>query len=151
KLREAVIKQADFPSSLVRFQTAVALAEIEGPAKLAALVKLANREASDRYVPLAIEGGIGRGVGDFLSALIRSDPAWRQKPTAAEMRFLEQVASQLATHNEPAQWALCRNIIISAKTQAPAPGDLAILTGLGQALSSLGKSPRTFETQRGEL
>ncbi len=144
KLREAVIRQADFPSSLVRFQAAMALGEIEDPAKLAALVKLAERESSDRYVPLAIEGSLGRSVGDFLTTLVRPDSDWRRKPSAAETRFLKQVARWAASLDDPAALEACLNIVAPPRQQTPAPGDLVILAGVGQALAARGQSPRAI-------
>ncbi len=119
KLREAMIGQIAYPSSLVRFQVAVALGEVEGPDKLAALVKLAGNEASDGYVPLAIEGSLGRSAGEFLVALVRSDAAWRQRPSTAEARFLEQLARWAASLDDPPALAACLDVVAPEHPQAP--------------------------------
>jgi putative membrane-bound dehydrogenase-like protein len=59
-LRDATLRLADFPSTLVRFQAAMSLGSIESPAKVATLVKLANLEVRDPLVALAIVGSAGR-------------------------------------------------------------------------------------------
>ncbi len=56
QLREATLGMIDFPSPLTRFQAALALADIQGPEKIAAFVKLADLEASDPLIPRCWSG-----------------------------------------------------------------------------------------------
>ena len=67
---------------VVHFQLALALASVEGPEKTAALVKLADRDAADSLVPLAIAGSLRRSIGDFLVRLFVDYPQWRSALTA---------------------------------------------------------------------
>ncbi len=144
QLREAVIRQADFPDPLVRFQVALALGELEGPDKISALVTLAELEARDPIIPIAIVGSLGRSVGGFLPQLIRKDADWRRKPTASQMRLLGQVASLACGADDSAQLAACLDLIAAERPAAVGPGDLAILTGIVQGLADRGQSLRAL-------
>ncbi len=145
-LRNAMLKMADFPNPLVRFQLAVSLGAIEGNEKVAALVKLANLEAADPWIAMAIAGSLGRSCGDFLDRLVASDNDWRQKPSPAQMKFLARVATIIASGSDESQLAGCLKLVTHAQSQAVGPGDLAIVTGLAQGLSERGQSPRAMLT-----
>ena len=147
QLRESLMRGADFPSPLVRFQVALSLGAIEGPEKIAALVKLANLEARDPLIPLAIVGSLGRSVGGFLVQLTKSDAAWRSNPTAAQIRLLTQVAQCAAGGGDSAQLDDCLALIAPSRPLAVAPGNLAILAGVAQGLADRGQSPRLLVEQ----
>ncbi len=142
ELRKAVLFLADFRDPLVRFQVALALGTVEGPDKLAALVKLARHEAADPWVPLALVGSLGRSAGAFLAQLVRADPDWRRKPNAAQIRLLGEVSAAIALSDDAAGSIACLKLIAPATPEAVGPGDLAILAGLAHGLADRGQSPR---------
>ncbi len=142
RLRASVMRAADFPSSLLRFQVALSLGAMDGPEKIAMLAKLANLEVRDSLIPLAIVGGLGRDVSGFLKQLTAGAPNWRHKPTAEQMRFLSQVAEGAGGDNQ--QIDACLALIASTNAQVVGPGDLAILAGLAQGLADIGQSPRVL-------
>jgi putative heme-binding domain-containing protein len=148
-LAAALTRMADFPHPLVRFQLALALGAIDGPAKVAAMVKLADLENRDPLMVLAIAGSLGRSSGSFLAQLVTADVDWRRKPTAAQMKFLTEVAAVACGSDDPAQFVECLKLIAptAPRDAAPrdvAPGDLAILAGVAQGLAERGQSLRAM-------
>jgi putative membrane-bound dehydrogenase-like protein len=141
-LRKALVGMADFPSPLVRFQLSLALADVEGPDKIAALVKLADLEARDPLIPLAIVGSLGRSAGGFLVALVESRPEWRRQPTDAQMSLLREAAASAACGG--GRLAGCFQLIAAEAPQAVGPGDLAILLGIAAGLADRGHSLRAM-------
>ena len=140
QLRTAVLKLADFPHTLVRFQLALTLGDLEGPEKVAALVKLAPLEVKDPWIPVAVAGSLGRSGANFLTQLVQKNPDWRRKPNNAQMRFLKQVAEIIAGGNDAAQLASCLELIAIEQPQSVGPGDLALLSGVSQGLADRGQS-----------
>ncbi len=142
-LREALLTMTDFPSPVVRFQLALALGQLEGPDKIAALVKLADLEARDEVIPLAVIGSLGNGGGDFLVGLCKLRPAWRQKPTEDQMRVLREAAATAASRDGEAL-GQCLSLLAPDKADGVGPGDLAMLCGLAQGLADRGQSLRAM-------
>jgi len=138
-LRTSALKLADFPHPLVRFEISLALANIDGEQKLAALVKLANLEAADPWIPLAIVGGLGRSSGDFLAGLLASNQEWQKSPSAPQMRLLADVAATSVQQGD-ASWRRMLSLVANNKVEAVGPGDLAILSGLAAGLAERGQS-----------
>jgi putative membrane-bound dehydrogenase-like protein len=139
-LREALVGMADFPSPLVRFQVAVSLSGVEGPDKIAALVRLADLEARDEVISLAIVGSLGRSAAGFLAELLERQPDWRRKPTRLQAHLLREAAAAAAAGDDPGQIAACFQLIEPASPEAAGPGDLAILAGMAQGLTDRGES-----------
>jgi putative membrane-bound dehydrogenase-like protein len=138
-LRTSALKLADFPHPLVRFEVCRALANIDGEQKLAALVKLANLEAADPWIPLAIVGGLGRSSGDFLAQLLATNRDWRRKPSAPQLRLLADVAAA-SVQSDDAAWRKVLALVAVDKAEAAGPGDLAVLAGLADGLADRGQS-----------
>jgi putative membrane-bound dehydrogenase-like protein len=139
-LREALVGMADFPSPLVRFQVALALARIEGPDKTAALVKLADLESRDALISLAVIGSLGNSAGGFLAALLEKRPEWRRTPRTSQLSLLREAAAAAAS--DKTQLAACFQLIAPSGPEEVGPGDLAILSGLAQGMADRGKSLR---------
>jgi putative membrane-bound dehydrogenase-like protein len=143
-LRTSAVALANFPNSLTRFQLALTLGAIEGPEKLAAMVKLAELEADDPWIPIAISGSLGRSAVGFLVQLVNKNTDWRRKPKPAQMRLLTQVAAIIASGDDNAGLVTCLDLIAPAKREAVGPGELAILAGLAQGLADRGQSLRAM-------
>jgi hypothetical protein len=140
QLRDAALGLADFPHPLVRFEVSRALAVLDGPQKLDALVKLANLEATDPWIPIAIVGSLGSAAGEFLARLVESEPRWRRNPKPAQMRFLSLVAATIVDHDPRGAVGKCFQSIQAADAAAVGPGDLAILSGLARGFADRGLS-----------
>ncbi|MEX0676541.1 MAG: PVC-type heme-binding CxxCH protein [Pirellulales bacterium] len=140
-LHEALVGMADFPSPLVRVQLARSLGKVEGPDKITALVKLADLEARDPVIPLAIVGSLGESAGGFLAQLLDKHPEWRKKPSDVQLRLLRNAAIA-AAGCDGGQIAECLKLIAPASPEAAGPGDLVILAGVVQGLSDRGHSLR---------
>src|SRR4029079_2662056 len=130
-LREALLTMADFPSPLVRFQVTLALADVHGPEKGAALVKLAHLESRDPVIPLAMIGSLGGSAGDFLLQLVKAHPEWRSKPSVDQMRLLREAAASVAARGDAQQLATGFEALVPQGSSI-GPGDLAMLTGITQ-------------------
>jgi putative membrane-bound dehydrogenase-like protein len=142
-LREALLGMADFPSSLVRFQLALSLSNIEGPDKIAALAKLADLEARDPVISLAIVGSLGSSASGFLARLLDEHPDWRRNPSEIQMRLLREAAAVAASGNG-GQLAKCFKLIAPSSPESVGPGDLAILAGAARGLADRGQSLRAM-------
>ncbi len=139
---------ADSGNALVHFQLALALASVEGPEKTAALVKLADRDAADPLVPLAIAGSLQRSIGDFLVRLFDDYPQWRSAPTAPQIRLLTEVAAIACGTDDRAQLDACLALIAPPVPSTTGPGDMAVLAGMAQGVADRGLSLRAMIAQQ---
>ncbi len=80
----------------VRYQLAFTLGELESPERLAALARLARRDAGDRWMRLAIQSSLGTGADEVLGQL-SGDETFRK--TASGRAFLETLARQVGLAN----------------------------------------------------
>ena len=141
-LREALLGMTDFPSPLVRFQLALALGKIEGPDKVASLVKLAELETRDEVIGVAVIGSLGTSAGGFLQELLKSYPDWRRKPTVDQMRILREAAAAVVALKDDAQLTACFLAIAPQEPADVGPGDLAVLDGFALGIADRGYSLR---------
>ena len=156
-LREALLGIAKSNRSReVRFRLAIALANVEGPEKIATMVELANDAAGRFARRRGHHRQFGFGNRPILDALVDKNDTWRGTPSAAQLRLLSQLASRAASTDDAAL-AACLAIIGSSTSQQTAPGDLAILVGIAQGLGDRGKSlrqmlaePKSTITSHGE-
>jgi putative membrane-bound dehydrogenase-like protein len=139
-LRTELLGMVDFPSPLLRFHLAVALANIEGPDKIAALTKLADLETRDQTIGLAIIGSLGKSAGGFLTQLVKEQPNWRKKPSVDQMRILREAAAAVAASKDDQQLSACFQLIAPKQAETVGPGDLAMLAGFAQGIADRGYS-----------
>ncbi len=144
RLREALVGMTDFPSPLTRFQLALSLAGVEGPDKIASLVKLADLESRDEIIGVAIVGSLGSSAGGFLMELIKQHPDWRRGPGVDQMRLLRDAAAAVAVGKNDQQLAACFQAIAPRQAADVGPGDLSILTGFAQGIADRGYSLRAL-------
>ncbi len=85
---------------LIRYQLAFTLGEIPGDKATAALAAIAARDATDRWVRLAVLSSATGRTGD-LFAHLAADPEWRS--TAGGRTLLEQLAEQTGLHGRADQ------------------------------------------------
>jgi len=139
-LRKAALAMTDFPSPALRFELAAALAGIEGPDKIAALVRLADLETRDETIGLAIVGSLGKSAGPFLQELVGKHSEWRKKPTFDQLRLLQEASAAVAAARDDRQLAACFGLIAPEKSGNVRPGDLAMLAGFAQGIADRGYS-----------
>ena len=143
-LAKSLARMADFPHPLVRFQLALAMGEIEGKQKIAALVKLADLEDRDPIISAAVAGSLGRSIDKFLVELLAHNPDWRRQPTASQLRFLTLVAAIACAGDDPGHLAVCLEQAAEGKPDESQPGSFAILVGASQGLADRGQSLRAM-------
>ncbi|REK09877.1 MAG: hypothetical protein DWQ37_17365 [Planctomycetota bacterium] len=142
RLRETMLGLVDFPSPLVRFELARALAEIEGPDKVEALVRLADLEIRDEPISIAVVGSLGRSAGSFLNTLFDKHDTWRRNPSQQQVRLLREAAATAADGTDDAQLTEAFRLIMHEAPSQVGPGDLAILAGIARGLEDRGHALR---------
>lgn len=142
-LAQSVLNMSDFPHPVVRFELPGALRLLDTPAKTNALVKLADLEAADPLISLAIVGNLGGAAEGFLPRLLAHDAAWRKNPSTAQMSFLSRVASGMCSASDERMLTACLHALGTSGAKI-APGELAILHGIDQGLATRGQSLRAM-------
>jgi putative membrane-bound dehydrogenase-like protein len=96
---QRLIAMTNDESLPVRYQLAFSLGELaNSPARNAALVKLAKRDANDGYVRVAVLSSLGEGAGEVLKELA-SDASFVESKEGREM--LASVAAQIGRQQRP--------------------------------------------------
>jgi putative membrane-bound dehydrogenase-like protein len=139
-LRKAALAMTDFPSPALRFELAATLANIEGPEKINALVRLADLETRDEVIGLAIVGSLGKSAGPFLQQLVGEHSEWRKKPTIDQLRMLREASAAVAASRDDRQLAACFALIAPESPESVRAGDLAMLAGFAQGIADRGYS-----------
>jgi putative membrane-bound dehydrogenase-like protein len=132
KLRTAVAALADDPSPRVRFQLAFSLGETNAPEALAALAKVALRDAADPWTQTAVLSSTGKTAPELLRALAEHRDMVRN-PSGLHLQFLTRLAALVASHGRDADLARTLDLLGDGKSRA-AVWQVAILEGLGQGL-----------------
>jgi putative membrane-bound dehydrogenase-like protein len=133
KLRAAVAALADDSSPRVRFQLAFTLGESDSPELVAALAKVARRDAADAWTQTAVLSSTRKTAPGLLTALAH-DREFTRSSSAIQLRFLTRLAALVAAR--PGEEDLGKALYLLAgtgKTEAAA-WQVAILEGLGQGL-----------------
>jgi len=144
KLRAAVAARTDDSSPRVRFQLAFTLGAGAGPEMVAALARIARRDACDRWTQTAVLSSIhGSGIA-LLESLVQDPdfivPTLREGTRGtAHLRLLSRLAALVGTKtdNTDLKKALCLLVAAPrAGTSGSAPWQFAVLDGLGQGLQN---------------
>jgi putative heme-binding domain-containing protein len=142
-LAKSVLNMSDFPHPGVRFELPGALRLLESAAKTDALVKLADLEAADPLISVAIVGNLGTSADTFLPRLLAHNAAWRKSPSAAQMKFLSRVAAGMCSANDQQMLNACLQALGTSDHESSL-GELAILQGVDQGLAARGQSLRAM-------
>jgi len=134
KLRAAVAALADDPSPRVRFQLALTLGAGESPEIVAALARLARRDAGDRWTQTAVLSSLP-GSGVALLEALAQDREFTKTASTAPQQLLSRLAALVgAKANEADLERVLR--LLATDTEKSAPWKFAVLDGLGQGLQN---------------
>jgi putative membrane-bound dehydrogenase-like protein len=136
-LRAAVIALAGDPSPRVRFQLAFTLGQSDAPEAVAALAKVARRDAADPWTQTAILSSAGRSAASLLEALA-GDRSFTRDAPAAGLQLLTRLAALAGTRGGDADLGRALALLGTPGKDAE-PWQLALLDGLGQGMQN---SPR---------
>jgi putative heme-binding domain-containing protein len=132
RLRAAVAALAEDASPRVRFQLALSLGESDAPEAVAALARVARRDAAESWTQMAVLSSAGKTAPVLLHALAR-DIAMMRNPATVHLQFLARLAALVARRGRDADIAKALDLLGDGKSQ-PAAWQVAILAGLGQGL-----------------
>ena len=134
QLADRIMAMVDDDDLHVRYQLAFSLGEVQAAQRLTALATLARRDASDRWMRLAIQSSLAEGAGDVLATLAVDD-AFRRADFGAT--FLESLARQIGAANRAAELQATFGVIeLLAKSDDATAG--AIVRGLAAGLTVRG-------------
>jgi putative membrane-bound dehydrogenase-like protein len=137
-LRSAVAALADDPSPQVRFQVAFSAGQTDDPALVAALAKVAWRDAVDRWTQTAVLSSAGHAAPRLMEALVH-DSKFIQDATAAHLELLSRLAAVVGARSSDAD--LARALRLLGKQGPTAERwQIVLLDGIGQGLRSSGRS-----------
>ncbi len=138
RLRAAAVALADDPSPHVRFQAAFSLGETDAPEAVAALARIARRDAGDPWTQTAVLSSTGRTAPGLLEALVH-DKEFIRRPAATQLQFLRRLAALAVARPSDADVARVLKVLAPGAKQ-PAEWQAAVLEGLGQGLQNGGRS-----------
>ncbi len=140
ELRARLISLAADPDLRVRYQLAFSLGESTDPARAGALATILKRDATDRWVRLAVFSSLASGGGDVF-AEVAADKQWRTTPGGREV--LSELARYLGRQNHRAELAKVLPVLESLPAEEISVS-AAIVRGLGEGLA---KGPGTLQSQ----
>jgi putative membrane-bound dehydrogenase-like protein len=135
KLFAALSALVDDPDRLVRFQLALSIGEAEPRAAAGPLAKLARDAGADDLLRSAILTSAGRNADRILLALLADETSANR---AGALALLSELASIVGAQTDSSRTVAVLKQAFEART--PAVAQLAILRGVGQALSRRGLS-----------
>src|SRR5262249_38045763 len=99
ELQTAVASLADDVSPHVRFQLAFTLGEIDTPASVTALAKIARRDVEDEWTQSAVLSSASHTAPALLEQLVQ-DRSLITSPNPSRLRFLTRLASLVAARGD---------------------------------------------------
>jgi putative membrane-bound dehydrogenase-like protein len=131
-LRTGVLALADDPAPEVRFQAAFTLGEIEDPAAVAALGRIARQDVSDPWTQIAVLSSSGRTAASLLVSLARSE---HFSDAAGARQLLNRLANLVGARAQESELVQSLQLLTTAKA---ALGDwrTSVLEGLGQGMQN---------------
>jgi putative membrane-bound dehydrogenase-like protein len=133
RLRQAVAALADDASPRVRFQLAFTLGEADAPELIAALSKVARRDAADPWTQTAVLSSVAKTAPALLEILAR-DRDFTTNPSASQLQFLTRLAAVVGRGAQDADLARTLRLLTGGETMQV--WQVAVLTGLGQGLQN---------------
>ncbi|HEX8201962.1 MAG TPA: HEAT repeat domain-containing protein, partial [Isosphaeraceae bacterium] len=133
----ALLALADDPDARVRLRCAIALGALDRPEALAALARIAARDADEEWTRQAILSGLGATAWPFVRVLLEDEGRWLAAPTPSQARFLAQAAAVVGAREPDAD----RLELLGRIGRGPGGvrGRLALLVGLADGLTRAGR------------
>ncbi len=138
-LRSAVATLADDPSARVRFQLAFTLGEASAPELVAALAKVARRDAGDPWTVSAVLSSTRRSAAALLES-ITSDKEFTTGASAQRRELVARLARLAGAEATDAELARLLGLLPASGREAE-PWQLVLLDGLGQGLRGGARTP----------
>ncbi len=102
-LRSAVLAAAADADPAVRFEAALAIGDLDGPDKDAAVARLAALDHGSVWDGVALQLALGPRAWAFLASQIQSRPALLATPNPAEQQLLERLALLVGRKRDEAE------------------------------------------------
>jgi len=137
---KGLLALADDPDSMVRFQTALTLGAATGrdPLALAALAKIAVKDAGDRWTRAAVLSSVPHRAADLIVRLADQSPGFFTKPGGREL--FQELTVLVGAENDP---AAVKTVLARFSGSDADPGlTRAVVLGLGLGLQRSGGSLR---------
>jgi putative membrane-bound dehydrogenase-like protein len=124
----------------VRFQAVIALGGHKDEAAVNALADVAERDAADPWMRLAIVSGLGETASPFLKRLLTKHPGWQNDPTPDQEMLLARVAEILGASGRRAEM----NELVARLSFAAGSNPWAVLSGLVDGMGRVqSRAPET--------
>lgn len=137
-VRQQLLALADDPDPRVRYQLALTLGEIDDPAAVAALARIASQAPGDVWTRIAVSSAAGGRTLPLVEALFPRSPAREMEPLVRDLAALVGA--------EGAPRALSRTLDLFLSWDDP-DAQAAALNGLAAGLGRGGRSLRTELTR----
>ncbi len=142
-LRRAVAALAEDKAPRVRFQLAFTLGQAEGPELVAALARVARRDAADPWTQTAVLSSAGQCAPALLETLARDHAFASDSPGA--INLFTRLAALIGAGGSEADLARALALVNSGE-QGTETWRVALLEGLGQGLQNSARPlPRLWE------
>jgi len=132
EIMDSLISLANDPDARVRYQTAFSLGEVPGAAATAALARLAEKNASDRWFRLAILSSVHNRRGELVTALTH-DPAFGR--TSDGLSLLATLAEQIGRQGARAETTSLLKFLESLTEPADQKLAQALAKGVSEGLA----------------
>jgi putative membrane-bound dehydrogenase-like protein len=129
------------PSSVVRYQLAFTIGQVEAPAKVPVLAALARRDVESAWTRAAILSSLRTGSGELFAQLSRSE-AFRVKKEGAD--FLNELVLMIGSRNDHSEVAQVLEFI---KNAAEPAFRFDLVRALGEGLKRAGSPMDPLDTQ----
>jgi putative membrane-bound dehydrogenase-like protein len=127
EVADALQALAEDPDPRVRFRAALVLGNLDALGAMRALLRIAERDAEDRWMRLAVLSGLEKTSPRFLEALREEAPKWLDDPKEGQEALLAQLGSILAAQDD--RRARLDLVALLAEPGGE-PGRIALLAGL---------------------
>ena len=133
-LRAAVLARARDRSASVRFQVALAIAELSRTEAEDAFVQVAQEPLDDSALQTALLMNVVDRPRQHLQQVAEFDPSWFTFPVSPRLKFLHQLAQRVGVRNDDAEINALLEWLGNLP-QEPSLTHLAILDGLQQGMA----------------
>ncbi|MFM8251247.1 MAG: PVC-type heme-binding CxxCH protein [Planctomycetota bacterium] len=132
--RERVVLMANDPDPRVRFQVALALGELDSPAKVGPLTTIAVRQPEDRWLRAAVFSSLGSEDQAFLASLLSAP----RTAESAHTDLFYELGRLLGAGREPTAVVEVLRVILVREQPSEFSETAALLVGLAESLRNRG-------------
>jgi putative heme-binding domain-containing protein len=137
-LEDKIQRMADDPDPRVRFQTAFTLGEVQSPGRIEALVKIALRDAGDRWVQTAVLSSVGDDPLALHSALLEKLSGSQDPIEDGRTQFIRELCQVIGARKNAAEVSSLLKNLADSRWEALPDYQTASLAGLAAGLDLAG-------------